>query len=139
MHKTFKYRLYPTKPQARLRSEQLEELRWLWNMLLAQRKRAWEERQAAMSYDDLQNALPTMKITLRPPLAHVLSLVVQDVIRRLQKALDAFFRRLQAGENPGYPRFRGKGRSDALTSPRGTTASSSLRAANGSFSPRSGT
>jgi putative transposase len=42
---------------------------------------------------------------------------VQDVIRRLQKASNAFFRRLKAGENPGYPRFRGRGRYDSLTYP----------------------
>ena len=36
---------------------------------------------------------------------------------RLKKAMDAFFRRLKAGENPGYPRFRGKGRYDSLTYP----------------------
>ena len=117
MLKTFKYRLYPTKRQERLLTEQLEELRWLWNTLLAERKIAWEERQEAVSYYDQQNALPTMKTTLRPPLAQVHSLVVQDAVRRLQKAMDAFFRRLKAGENPGYPRFRGKGRSDSLTYP----------------------
>ena len=36
---------------------------------------------------------------------------------RLKMAMDAFFRRLQAGETPGYPRFRGKGRYDSLTYP----------------------
>jgi len=117
MLKTFKYRLYPTKREERLLSEQLEELRWLWNTLLAERKIAWEERQEAVSYYDQQNALPTMKTSLRPPLAQVHSLVVQDAVRRLQKAMDAFFRRLKAGENPGYPRFRGKGRYDSLTYP----------------------
>ena len=117
MLKTFEYRLYPTKRQERLLSEQLEELRWLWNTLLAERKIAWEERQEAVSYYDQQNALPTMKTSLRPPLAQVHSLVVQDAVRRLQKAMDAFFRRLKAGENPGYPRFRGKGRYDSLTYP----------------------
>ncbi|MGH7486476.1 MAG: RNA-guided endonuclease InsQ/TnpB family protein, partial [bacterium] len=117
MLKTFKYRLYPTTRQERLLAEQLEELRWLWNTLLAERKTAWEERQEAVSYYDQQNALPTMKTSLRPPLAQVHSLVVQDVVRRLQKAMDAFFRRLKAGETPGYPRFRGKGRSDSLTYP----------------------
>jgi putative transposase len=117
MLKTFKYRLYPTKRQERLLTEQLEELRWLWNTLLAERKIAWEERQEAVLYYDQQNALPTMKTALCPPLAQVHSLVVQDAIRRLQKAMDAFFRRLKAGENPGYPRFRGRGRYDSLTYP----------------------
>ena len=31
--------------------------------------------------------------------------------------MDAFFRRLKAGENPGYPRFRGQGRYDSLAYP----------------------
>jgi hypothetical protein len=43
MLKSFKYRLYPSKRQQRLLSEQVEELRWLWNTLLAERKQAWEE------------------------------------------------------------------------------------------------
>ena len=37
---SFKYRLYPTKRQQRSLSQQLEELRWLWNTLLAERKQA---------------------------------------------------------------------------------------------------
>ena len=48
MLKSFKYRLYPTKRQQRLLSEQLEEVRWLWNTLLAERKQAWEERQEVL-------------------------------------------------------------------------------------------
>jgi putative transposase len=46
----------------------------------------------------------------------------------LKKAMDAFFRRLKAGEDPGYPRFRGKGRYDSLTYPQwdnGVTLSAS--------------
>jgi putative transposase len=39
------------------------------------------------------------------------------VALRLKRAFDAFFRRLKAGEEPGYPRFRGKGRYDSLTFP----------------------
>ena len=45
MLKSFNYRLSPSKRQQRLLSEQLEELRWLRNTLLAERKQAWEERQ----------------------------------------------------------------------------------------------
>ena len=54
MLRSFTYRLYPTKRQQRLLSEQLEELRWLWNTLLAERKIAWEERQEAVLYYDQQ-------------------------------------------------------------------------------------
>ena len=41
--------------------------------------------------------------------------VLQDTLRRLDKAYDAFFRRLKAGENPGFPRFKGRGRYRSIT------------------------
>jgi putative transposase len=115
--KTFKYRLYPTKEQQRLLERQLEECRWLWNTLLAERKAAWEERRETVAYYAQQAELPGLKTGVRPSLKEVHSQVAQDVARRLQKAFDAFFRRLQAGETPGYPRFRGRGRYDSLTFP----------------------
>ena len=75
--------LYPTKRQDRLLTEQLEELRTLWNTLLAGRKTTWEERQETLSYYDQQNALPALKDGMRPRLQQIHSLVVQDVVRRV--------------------------------------------------------
>lgn len=115
--KTFHYRLYPTKEQQRLLTRQLEECRWLWNTLLAERKQAWEERRERVEYYDQQNALPGLKTNVRPTLQAVHSQVLQDVAQRLHKAFDAFFRRVNGGETPGYPRFRGMGRYDSLTFP----------------------
>jgi len=117
MMKTFEYRLYPTKEQRRLLSCQLEECRWLWNTLLAERKQAWEERHETVEYYEQKAALPGLKAGERPSLGEVHSQVLQDVVLRLKKAFDAFFRRLKAGETPGYPRFRGTGRYDSLTFP----------------------
>jgi putative transposase len=117
MLKSFKYRLYPTKRQQQRLSEQLEEVRWLWNTLLAERKQAWEERQETVDYYEQKAELPGLKADVRPGLKEVHSQVVQDVALRLKKAMDAYFRRLKTGETPGYPRFRGKGRYDSLTYP----------------------
>lgn len=39
------------------------------------------------------------------------------MLRRLDKAFAAFFRRVKAGGKPGYPRFKGKGRYDSITFP----------------------
>jgi putative transposase len=36
--------------------------------------------------------------------------VVQEVLARLDQAFHAFFRRVQAGEKAGYPRFHGTDR-----------------------------
>ena len=41
--------------------------------------------------------------------------VLQDTLRRLDKAYDAFYRRLKAGDNPGFPRFKGRGRYRSIT------------------------
>ena len=45
------------------------------------------------------------------------SQVLQNVAVRIDLAFQAFFRRVRAGEKPGYPRFRGQGRYDSITYP----------------------
>jgi putative transposase len=116
MRKTFKYRLYPTTRQQRLLDQQIEECRWLYNELLAARRDAWQERQASLRLYDQQATLPAFKAG-RPALAEVQSQVLQNVAVRIDLAFQAFFRRVRAGETPGYPRFRGKGRYASITYP----------------------
>src|SRR5262249_12971730 len=116
MRKTFKYRLYPNKQQQRLLEAQLEECCWLYNHLLAERRDAWAHRQATLRLYDQQAALPDLKTT-RPALARVQSQVLQNVAVRIDLAFQAFFRRVRAGEKPGYPRFRGAGRYSSITFP----------------------
>jgi len=111
-----KYRLYPTTVQRRLLDQQLEECRWLYNRLLEDRKTAWEQRQESVRLYDQHALLPAPKAE-RPTLARVQSQVLQNVAVRIDLAFAAFFRRLKAGETPGYPRFRGAGRYDSFTFP----------------------
>jgi putative transposase len=47
----------------------------------------------------------------------VQSQVLQNVAVRIDLAFQAFFRRYKAGETPGYPRFRGRGRYASFTFP----------------------
>jgi putative transposase len=42
---------------------------------------------------------------------------LQDVLLRLDRTFQAFFRRIQAGQTPGYPRFQGYGRYHSFTYP----------------------
>ena len=42
----------------------------------------------------------------------------QATLRRLDKAMQAFFRRVKAGQTPGYPRFRGVGWFDTVEFPK---------------------
>lgn len=114
MRKTFKYRLYPTKSQTRLLEHTLEECRWLYNQTLEHRQKAWKERQESVSLYDTNRLLPAWKKE-RPSLTRVYSQVFQDVQMRVDLAFKAFFRRVKAGDDPGYPRFRGEGRYDSFT------------------------
>jgi putative transposase len=114
--KTFKYRLYPNKQQQRLLEQQLEESRWLYNELLAARRDAWEQRQDSLRLYDQQATAPLLKAA-RPTLAAVQSQVLQNVAVRIDLAFQAFFRRVRAGEKPGYPRCRGRGRYARFTYP----------------------
>jgi putative transposase len=116
MRKTFKYRLYPTRAQEAILAAQLNECRWLYNHLLEQRKASYEATKTAPGLYDQQKTIPGLKIE-RPTLTSVHSQVLQNVAVRIDLAFKAFFRRCKAGENPGYPRFRGKHRYDSMTFP----------------------
>jgi putative transposase len=94
----------------------LEECRWLFNHFLAERKNTWEQEQKSLSLYEQHASLPALK-EQRPSLASVHSQVLQNVAVRIDLAFKAFFRRVKAGEKPGYPRFRGKGRYDSFTFP----------------------
>ena len=111
-----KYRLKPTKKQAHLLEDQLEECRCLYNHFLEQRKQGWEERQESLTYYGQKATLPHLKAYC-PELNNIHSQVLQDVAMRIDLAFKAFFRRCKTGEKPGYPRFRGYGRYDSMTFP----------------------
>jgi putative transposase len=116
MIKTFHYRIYPTKAQRSQLRLTLELCRLLWNAALQQRRAAYRLAGKSLSYQDQQNELPALKAAC-PEFKNVHSLVLQDVLHRLDRAFAAFFRRVQAGQTPGFPRFRGQGRYDSLTYP----------------------
>src|SRR5712691_9691504 len=116
MRKMFQYRLYPTKKQETSLNETLEECRWLYNYLLENRKTTYEQDGKGLSCYEQQSTYPILKAD-RPTLNMVHSQVLQNVAVRIDLAFKAFFRRCKAGENPGYPRFKGKGRYDSFSYP----------------------
>lgn len=94
----------------------LNECRWLYNHLLEQRKTAYEERGESLSLYAQQETFSVLKQE-RESLKGVHSQVLQNVAVRLDLAFKAFFRRVKAGEVPGYPRFRGANRYDSFCYP----------------------
>lgn len=117
MRKSFKYRIYLTNGQRRILEQQLEECRWVYNEVLAERKRAYAEHGETLRLYDTINLLPVWKL-LRPSLKLVHSQVLQNICVRVDLAFQAFFRRMkERTETVGFPRFKGLGRYDSLTYP----------------------
>ena len=94
----------------------LEICRILYNHCLQQRRWAYKYYGISIGYNEQQNDLPDLK-TRVPEFARAHSQVLQDVVRRVDLAYQSFFRRIKNGENPGFPRFRGKDRYDSFTYP----------------------
>lgn len=109
IRKSFQFRLQPTKKQQKLLNDQLAECRWLYNEFLAQRKLAFEDLEMPLSKYQQMMLLPLLKEE-RPSLNNVHSQVLQNVVDRLDKGFQAFFRRCREGKEPGFPRFRGEHR-----------------------------
>src|SRR4030042_5878329 len=112
--KTFKYRLQPSKSQRKKLIRVLELCRWVYNETLASRKNAWEQEKKTLSLFDT-NKLLTLWKKEHPEFVGVHSQVLQNAQERVDLAFKAFFRRVKAGEKPGYPRFRGVGWYDSFT------------------------
>ncbi|MEW6207132.1 MAG: transposase [Acidobacteriota bacterium] len=114
MLKAFKYRIYPSCAQVATLERTLGLCCELYNAALQERRDAYRQAHKSIGYQDQQNQLPDIK-EIRPDLNTVHSQVLQEVLRRLDKAFDAFFRRVKAGEKPGFPRFRARSRYDSFT------------------------
>lgn len=128
MIKASKYRLYPTHKQETSLDFQLEEMRWLYNHFLAERKNAYEQTGKSPNYHAQAVSLPGLKV-MRPSLLNCNAQSLQNVAVRVDLAFQAYFRRVRQGEKEvGYPRFKGFGRYDSITFPQ---AESSCEVKNG--------
>ena len=132
--KAYKYRLYPNKKQAEHLQWVLDHCRELYNSALQERRDAYEmmvkrhpnyydettrkllTQEHALTYNQQATQLPEVK-EIWPEYNEIHSQVLQDVLRRVDKAYKAFFRRIKEGKTPGYPRFQGYGRYESFTFP----------------------
>src|SRR3989441_12195674 len=116
--KAYKFRLYPTKKQKGTLEWTLRRCKELYNAALQERREAYQLCGISVSYQMQADQLPAIK-RLREEYQDIHSQVQQDVLKRLDKAMQAFFRRVINGEKPGYPRFKSGDRYDSFTYPQG--------------------
>jgi putative transposase len=118
LKRAYKFRLYPTKKQIGTLEWTLRRCRELYNAALQERRDAYQMCGMSVSYSMQADQLPAIK-QLREEYQDIHSQVQQDVLKRLDKAFEAFFRRVKNGEEPGYPRFKSGDRYDSFTYPQG--------------------
>lgn len=106
---SYKYRLYPNRAQAAALSDMLGSFCDLYNAALQQRIEAYRRRGATPTYGMQASELKAVR-SADARLASYSFSAEQQVLRRLDKAFTAFFRRVRVGGAPGFPRFRAKAR-----------------------------
>jgi putative transposase len=106
----------PTPEQERTLATVVWRCRELYNAGLQERTAAWERRRVCVRFATQSAQLTAIKV-VRPEYRDIHAQVLQDVLHRLDKTFQAFFRRVQASERPGYPRFQGTDRYTSFTYP----------------------
>jgi putative transposase len=138
--KALKFCLYPNKEQEKKLFWTLARCRELYNAALSERKDSYQlhertqlqvnpetgqvlaatmvanQRVKSVTYLQQKRDLPEIK-DLREEYQDIHSQVLQDVLLRLKRAFDGFFRRLGNAETPGFPRFQGRNRYNSFTYP----------------------
>src|SRR5262245_42665675 len=103
MRKAYKYRINPSPAVEEKLNGTLDICRELYNAAIQERRDAYKVQRISISYQDQADQLPDIKKD-RGELKGVYSQVLQDVLKRVEKAFDGFFLRLSKGEKAGYPR-----------------------------------
>ena len=103
--RSLSYKLYPSPAQARAMEAKRRLLKDLWNAALEERIGAWR-RGVRIRLSDQEMALKEIRPGVEGWRGLVHTHEAQGVLKRLELAFRAFFRRVAAGQTPGFPRFR---------------------------------
>ncbi|HMG61657.1 MAG TPA: helix-turn-helix domain-containing protein, partial [Streptosporangiaceae bacterium] len=116
MRRSYKFLARPTSRQAAALEACLEDTRQLYNAALEERREAWRKGVSVNFYSqDAQ--LKEIRKDDPARYGRWAFKCERAAIRRLDRAFQGFFRRVKAGEKPGYPRFKGRGWWDSIEWP----------------------
>lgn len=111
MNRSYRYRLYPTRGQARALEGQLDFACDLYNAALEQRRTAFRYHGKSVRLGEQGRELTEARRD-GPKMNYACQ---EMVLQRLDLAFQAFFRRVSRGEAPGFPRFKPRQRYNTLT------------------------
>lgn len=114
--RSYKYRLYPRPAQERNLFRILAVARNWYNMCLADRKYGYELEGRRVTFKDQSAQVKLYRATI-PSARQIAFSALKCATQDVDKAFRAFFRRVKAGEKPGYPRFKGVNRFNSFGFP----------------------
>jgi putative transposase len=106
--KAYKFSFEPNPEQRHQLAVEFGNARFVWNRCLDLRSKAWEERQERKNYVSLNKQVTEGKRGEFPWLADSAACCLTQCLIDQDKAFDAFFRRVKAGQKPGYPKFKSR-------------------------------
>jgi putative transposase len=86
----------------------------LYNAALEERRGVWKVEHRTVTFFEQSKELTGLK-DVRPEVIAMGVTVCRGTLKRLDRAYAGFFRRCQAGETPGFPRFKSWRRFDSLS------------------------
>jgi putative transposase len=110
MLRTYKYLLRPKAEQMEKLDFLLWQSRLVYNAALEQRITSYQETGKGMDYSAQWTHFRDVRRDRPDTLGQVNASSLQHLLRRLDKSFAAFFRRMKAGEKPGFPRFKSRSR-----------------------------
>jgi putative transposase len=117
MRRSYKFLLRPTRKQEAALSACLEDTRQLYNSALEERREAWRMGRHRVTFYSQDAQLKEIRAADLERYGRWSFDCERAAIKRLDRAFQAFFRRVKAREKPGYPRFKGRGWWDSLQWP----------------------
>ncbi|WP_433219707.1 RNA-guided endonuclease InsQ/TnpB family protein [Microtetraspora malaysiensis] len=118
MLRSYKFVLRPTGKQATTLAQCLEDHRVLYNAALEHRRTAYRKAGVTVRYGDQSGELKHIRSDDPAGQGRWSFSSQQATLRRLDRAFAAFFRRVKAGQKPGFPRFKGRGWFDTVEWPK---------------------
>jgi putative transposase len=114
MRRSYKFLLRPTRRQEAALGACLEDIRQLYNAALEERREAWRRGRHRVTFYSQDAQLKEIRAQDPERYGRWSFSCERAAIRRLDRAFQGFFRRVKAGDKPGYPRFKGRGWWDSV-------------------------
>ncbi|KIM05286.1 MAG: hypothetical protein KU29_09900 [Sulfurovum sp. FS06-10] len=108
MLRVVKVRLYPNKEQQQLIHKTFGSCRFVYNILLDAKIKAYECGDSLSAYELKKRLVPIKKAYNGEFLKEVDSTALQNSVLKIDVAYKNFFRRVKHGEKSGFPRFKSK-------------------------------